>query len=322
MQQQDPAVPGGEPHRSEPSAPGLASQDGESLYSRLFDASPFPAVVSRLDNGTVLALNERTAQIMGVPRAEAVGASVLTYYVDPSERLLLAERLRRDGLADNLRLRIRRADGEPLWVLASSRLVTWRGEAAALTVFHDITDQLAAQASLKTSERRLVAQSDALTSLTARYTRPGDRFDERLQSILETAAHALQVERLSMWQFDPDRESIRCAGLYRRLRSEYDSGAVLHRSAAPAYFAALERERVVAARDAPNDPRTREFRDTYLRPLDIGAMLDVPLRHDNATVACSARSTWAGRGSGPWTSRTSPSRSPTSSSWPCSKRST
>ena len=46
------------------------------------------------------------------------------------------------------------------------------------------------------------AQSDALTALTARYTNPSERFDERLRSILEISARALRVERLSMWRFD------------------------------------------------------------------------------------------------------------------------
>jgi PAS domain S-box-containing protein len=256
----------------------------EPLYAQLFDVSPLPAVVSRLHDHTVVAINARTAEIIGIPQGEAVGVSVTGYYVDPAERLQLAERLRRDGRADNLRLRIKRADGEPLWVLASSRLVTWHGEPAVLTVFHDISEQLEAEASLKGSERRLVTQSDALTSLTARYTNPGERFDERLRSILAISAQALGVDRLSMWGFDEDRAAIRCAGLYRPAADAYESGFVLYRRDAPLYFDALEHDRVVAAGDARSDPRTREFRDGYLVPNDIGAMLDVPLRHDNRTV--------------------------------------
>jgi len=144
--------------------------------------------------------------------------------------------------------------------------------------------QSSAAASLAASERRLVAQSDALTDLTTRYTNPSDRFEDRLQSILAIAAEALAVERLSMWEFVDNHASIRCVGLHHRSSARYETGAVLSRQDAPAYFDAVECERVIAAADACVDPCTREFRDSYLVPNDIGAMLDVPLRHDNRTI--------------------------------------
>ena len=267
-----------------PAGADRAAADAERLYAQLFDANPFPAVVSRLDDQTVLAINARTAEIVGVPPEEAIGQTVGSYYVEPGDRAQLTERLRRDGRVDDLRLRIRRANGEPIWVLASFRLITWKTIPAVFAVFHDISEQLAAEASLKASGRRLVAQSDALTSLTARYTNPSERFDARLRSILEFAARALQVERLSMWRFDEGREAIVCGGLFRVADEGYESGGVIRRQDAPAYFTALERDRVVAAGDARTDPRTREFLETYLEPQGIGAMLDVPLRHDNATI--------------------------------------
>jgi PAS domain S-box-containing protein len=135
--------------------------------------------------------------------------------------------------------------------------------------------------SLAASERRLVAQSDALTELTARYTSPAEHFADRLHSILAISARALEVERLSMWEFDEEHSLIRCAGLYHRTGDRYAGGDVLHRRDFPAYFEAIDRERVVAAADARNDPRTVEFRDVYLDPNGIGAMLDVPLQYDN-----------------------------------------
>jgi PAS domain S-box-containing protein len=262
----------------------LESEDLENPYSQLFDLSPFPAVVSRLDDHTVIAVNARTLEIIGNPDGDVGGLSVSEYYVDPSERLRLADRLRREGRADDLRLRIKRTNGEPFWALASSRLVTWQGEAAVLTVFHDISEQVTAEASLKASERRLAAQSDALTGLTARYGDPSERFEDRLRSILEISARALQVDRLSMWRFEQQGASIRCVGLFRSSSQRYEWGAVLQRDAAARYFEALERERVIAAHDARTDPRTREFIDSYLVPNDIRAMLDVPLRHESRTV--------------------------------------
>ena len=87
-----------------------------------------------------------------------------------------------------------------------------------------------------------------------------------------------------MWRFDDERSPSGAWACIGASRNGYESGAMLHRETRPRISSALERERVVAADDARTDPRTREFRDGYLVPHGIGAMLDVPLRHDNATV--------------------------------------
>ena len=153
--------------------------------------------------------------------------------------------------------------------------------------------------SLEASERRLAAQSDALTELTTRYTNPGEHFEDRLRSILDISARALRVERLSMWEFDDQHTLIRCVGLYHRAGDRYESGSVLYRHDFPAYFDAIDRERVVAAGDARTDSRTSEFRDAYLDPNGIGAMLDVPLQRDNRRlgVLCAEHV----GGARPWT---------------------
>ena len=256
----------------------------EKLFAQLFDVSPFPAVVSRISDHAVIAINRRTSEIFGLTQQQAVGRRVTDYYVDPSERAALAERVARDGRADNLRLRIRRPDGTPFWALFSARLVTYEGEPAILTVFTDITEQVKAETALRASEQRLAAQSSALTALTARYADPAEPFDERLRGLLEACAETLQVERVSMWRFGDARLAIRCVGMYRRAGQRYDRGMLLYRHECPAYFAALEQERTIAAHNAWSDPRTRDFRDGYMAQHGIGAMLDVPLRQDNRTI--------------------------------------
>src|SRR6185436_595585 len=47
---------------------------------------------------------------------------------------------------------------------------------------------------------------------------------------------------------------------------------------------ALDEERSIVAHDACADPRTSEFKDSYLEPLGITSMLDVPIRHRGEMV--------------------------------------
>ncbi len=162
-------------------------------------------------------------------------------------------------------------------------MITWEDEPAVLTVFEDISFQLSAQRALEESEQRLAAQSRALTSLTARHADPTDTFAHRVRAILEVAAETLQRRARQ-------HVALRRRPLEHRMhrpvshapRRTYETGARLLRSTAPAYFDAIEQERVIAAHDARTDDRTRDFLAAYLEPNAIGAMLDVPLRRGDA----------------------------------------
>ena len=245
---------------------------------------PFPAVVSRLRDHVVLAINQRTSHVFGVAHEDAIGKHAPDYYVNPEERRMLAEEVHRHGRAENLRFQLKRPTGDTFWASVSSRRVEFGGEPAILTVFSDITEQVEAERVLKASEERLVSQSNALTELTARHADASGGFDDRLRGILHASARTLKVERIGLWRMAPGHGSIHCVSLHRLTPGVDESGAVLQRDDAPSYFAALEHERVIAAPDAQTDPRTHEFMQPYLRPHGIGAMLDVPIRQDDRII--------------------------------------
>ena len=99
-----------------------------------------------------------------------------------------------------------------------------------------------------------------------------------MREITETAARVLAVERVGVWWFDDSRSKIRCVHSFELSRAKHGAGGELASEEYPAYFAALEEERTIAAADAHVDPRTMEFSRTYLTPLGISSMLDVPVR--------------------------------------------
>jgi PAS domain S-box-containing protein len=144
--------------------------------------------------------------------------------------------------------------------------------------------RLNAEHALEETGRRLAAQSDVLTELTATQANGSVPFDERLHAILHATARTLAAERVSVWEFTADRSGIRCMDLFTVASGRHISGVFLLRGRYPRYFEALERERLIAASDAPADQRTSEFLADYLAVNSIGAMLDVPLRQDDVTV--------------------------------------
>lgn len=116
-------------------------------------------------------------------------------------------------------------------------------------------------------------------------------FARAAQAVTETAARTLQVDRVSVWLFTSDRSAIRMVDLFERGTGRHSEGTRLAASDYPSYFQALESERNIAAHDAVTDARTREFAESYLRPLGIGSLLDAPIRLGGrvAGVVCHER---------------------------------
>lgn len=107
---------------------------------------------------------------------------------------------------------------------------------------------------------------------------------ETARRITESASACLDVQRSSVWMLSADRSVIRCIDLFLRDTGGHEAGAELTSADYPTYFAALSSQRTIAASDACNDPRTSCFTESYLAPLDIRAMLDVPIWANGAMV--------------------------------------
>ncbi|WP_158643450.1 putative bifunctional diguanylate cyclase/phosphodiesterase [Ketobacter alkanivorans] len=106
---------------------------------------------------------------------------------------------------------------------------------------------------------------------------------QALRHITQTCANVLGVERASIWQISPDMAKMECLCLYLEEQNRFESGLVLEARAYPRYFSALALERVINASDAQQDLRTREFTESYLKPLNIQSMLDGTLRNEGIT---------------------------------------
>jgi len=129
---------------------------------------------------------------------------------------------------------------------------------------------------------RAVAQRDALVRLTSHQVVNCEETPETLRLILEVSAATLGADRASIWRYNSARTALECINLHEVGAQRHSAGGSLDVSEHPEYFAALASDDAVVADDAINDPRTRELRDGYLRPLDIQSMIDAPLHFNGA----------------------------------------
>ncbi len=112
--------------------------------------------------------------------------------------------------------------------------------------------------------------------------------ESALRELTEAASRLIDVQRASVWLFNADRTRIECLDLYDAATEEHAGGLALERQDAPAYFGAAVQERCIVAHDARNDPRTREFSESYLVAHGITSMLDAPVlvRGELVGVVC------------------------------------
>lgn len=134
-----------------------------------------------------------------------------------------------------------------------------------------------AEGDLRRAGERLRKQQAALVELIRDEVVAGEDLPSTFRRLTETSAKILEVERVSIWRYTDDRRAIVCHALFELGPGRHSSGARLEADSFPEYFKALAATDVIAAEDAQDDPRTREFAEGYLKPLGIGAMMEVPI---------------------------------------------
>ncbi len=123
---------------------------------------------------------------------------------------------------------------------------------------------------------RTLAQNEALT---------GGDLTLAFQAITTACGTLLHVDRASIWLFDKNRLAISLIDLYEHGAHHQRPETTLKVADYAQYFRALAgEEHAISAHNALSDPRTRDFAETYLRPLRIGAMLDAPIRQKGHVV--------------------------------------
>ncbi len=142
-----------------------------------------------------------------------------------------------------------------------------------------------ANAELKQREealaRQLVQGLAFQTAVLELATLEEPELESTLKRALRVVSRALGVARVGFWTLtespEPGASSIKSEAAYLRDEDRFEGGVTLFERDYPNYFAGLRGETIIAADDAVTDPRTSEFAEGYLRPLGIGAMLDVPV---------------------------------------------
>jgi PAS domain S-box-containing protein len=114
-------------------------REAEEQLLRLVEAVPVPYIISRLRDGRILYANKHLADLVGLTPDEMKNRNTMDFYYDPEKRLEVLERLKRDGFVTDMEVRVKRADGSPMWTVFSLASSEMAGEKVVLGGFLDIT---------------------------------------------------------------------------------------------------------------------------------------------------------------------------------------
>ena len=138
--------------------------------------------------------------------------------------------------------------------------------------------------SLQHNEARLKRHHAALLELATSKVSHDAGEESVYARITEIAAHALQVERVSIWFMNQEQTSLKCVELFERHAAQHSAGMEITVAHYPKYFWHLKRAQTIDATDVERDNRTSELWEGYCAPLNIRSMLDVPIRLDGQVM--------------------------------------
>jgi diguanylate cyclase (GGDEF)-like protein/PAS domain S-box-containing protein len=187
-------------------------QPNEARLQTILEQSPIGVSVSRRDDGVVVFVNTRFAELIGMARERIVGSKARDFYLNEQQRAKVVERLKTAGSVVNMEVQFKKADGSSFWTLFTVNQAVIHGMPVNLAWIYDYTERRNMEESL-----RDMASKDPLTGILNRRSfmdlarqqvARAHRFDEPLsvlvldidhfKNINDTYGHSTGDEALRM----------------------------------------------------------------------------------------------------------------------------
>ncbi|OQW33141.1 MAG: hypothetical protein A4E19_07325 [Nitrospira sp. SG-bin1] len=134
-----------------------ALRKSEERFEIAFRSSPYPVIMTELESGRCLEVNEASLKLFGYTRTEVIDRTTLALglWPSPDDRARFFRQLEAEGAIKNRETRLCTKDKKILTLLVSSEVIELNGVACLITVGNDITEHTRAEEALRASELRL-----------------------------------------------------------------------------------------------------------------------------------------------------------------------
>ena len=124
----------------------------EENYRYLIDFAPFPVVIIRACDHTIIMINQRTAELFSIDPGSVIGKGVQGFYVNLKDREFVLKSLRESGRVNNYELEMNKSNGMTFWASLSANNIRYLGENALFVALIDVTEKKNLEEAIKKSE--------------------------------------------------------------------------------------------------------------------------------------------------------------------------
>ncbi len=164
-------------------------------FELLFHTSPEAVLITRVEDGVCLDVNQGFEALSGYSRSEALGHAMtdLDIYRSPADRQGIVEALKEKGSVSSVQVPFRRKDGTTFVGSLSARVFSLRGVPHVMSVTRDVTEQRRAEEAREESARQIQEWNVRLERRVADRTAELRDANRELEALVYSIAHDLRA---------------------------------------------------------------------------------------------------------------------------------
>jgi PAS domain S-box-containing protein len=134
-----------------------ALRHSEEKFSKAFLASPYALVMSTMEEGRLLEVNDSLLRVLELSREEVIGRTSLEFgvWIRPSDREEIRSQIRDKGRVESKEVMIRTKSGRQVVVNYAGEVIDLEGRKCLLSVFEDITERKRVEERLREYEKAI-----------------------------------------------------------------------------------------------------------------------------------------------------------------------